>query len=39
MILVMSCINLHEPGMSAPEFSMTTIVNRSDGKTTPFALA
>ena len=32
MIRVMSCIIAHEPGISAPEFSITTIVIRSDGR-------
>jgi hypothetical protein len=32
MIRVMSCINAHEPGISAPEFSITTSVIRSDGR-------
>ena len=32
MIRVMSWIISHEPGISAPEFSITTIVIRSDGR-------
>ena len=32
MIRVMSCIIVHEPGMSAPEFKSTTIVIPSSGR-------
>src|SRR5262249_11322377 len=32
MIPVMSCIITHAPVISAPEFSITTIVIRSDGR-------
>ncbi len=32
MIRVMSCIIIHDPGMSTPEFNSTTIVIRSVGR-------